>query len=796
MTSPSGSPAGAGAGGNTNPKEAYTTALTVRPHVLANPLAWTLWGLDFAVWVASLIGPAKWVHNLYARNQQVSRVIGVAERVNVVANGSDPLYLIPGEESVRTVHDLMQRNFMKFANVKAFGTRRCLGEHKPAGSRFPLKLFGETDWLTYSQVGARARDLGAGLYHLGLRPQPAGAVFDTLDGPHSLLIWEDTSPEFMTALIAAGGQSIAVATSYATLGFSAVAEAVNQGQVRVVLANYHQIDNLVKLKAKCPSLTHIIVSYFNCEPALLAKPLPDTKASGVTLIAYENVVELGRKNPVPYHAPRPDTISVVMYTSGSTGSPKGVVIKHESFVASVAALVFWMRANADLQEGGEAYCAYLPAAHILELVAEHAVMSIGAEIGFADPRTITSRGACRQRPDGTINTDPVWPYPPGALQEFRPTLLAGVPKIWDIFKKAVEQKVGHSALMRFALDVAYPARALALSQGRETPLFKLLFKKIASVVGGRLKLGLTGGGPCSSDVQTFVRTCFAIPFIQGYALTETCCAGCIQYLADPRNGVVGPPFASVRIRLHDAPEVLDAERKPYLSRDTSHLGTPCAGRGEVWISGVSVSVGYFKEPEKTAEAFVEFEGRRWFKTGDIGIWTPDGCLRIVDRAKNLVKLAGGEYIAIEHMEATYGTNGIVDALNGGIMCYGDGELDRPVAFVQIVGKQLEEWARCNSIAYDSVEALCENPRAEVYVTELLNGTGKQAGLQAIELLGGVKLFAGTGQKDRAGGNPHRHDPWTPDNGGLTATSKINRKVLQGFFPKELAQARTKYGIRG
>ena len=82
-----------------------------------------------------------------------------------------------------------------------------------------------------------------------------------------------------------------------------------------------------------------------------------------------------------------------------------------------------------LSRSRETYLGYLPAAHILELVAEHAMTAMGAAIGFADPRTISSKGACRQRPDGSINTQPEYPHPPGAIQEFRPTVLAGVPKV-------------------------------------------------------------------------------------------------------------------------------------------------------------------------------------------------------------------------------------------------------------------------------------------------------------------------------------------------------------------------------
>ena len=396
---------------------------------------------------------------------------------------------------------------------------------------------------------ARAAAFGAGLVALGCKPQPAGVDYENLNGPHTILLWEDTCADWLTALIGAGGQSIAVATSYATLGISAVAEALNNSACPVIVCNFHKVADCAALKKQCRALTTVIYTTNLTSAAELAKGVP--ACPGLKVLSVDEACKLGGPEK-PYSPPAPSTISVIMcgarraaapcharaparaprrraltmsvprprprrYTSGSTGKPKGVKIKHESFVASVAGFRAWMTQTGALHDGKETYLGYLPAAHILELVAEHAMVAAGAEIGFADPRTISSKGACRERPDGTINTKPEYPYPPGAIQEFRPTVLAGVPKVWDIFKKGVEDKIGKgSPVIRFIFDVAFAGRAAALRQGRESPLFKAVpFKKIAAVAGGRLKLGITGGGPCSSDVQTFVRTAFAMPFIQG-----------------------------------------------------------------------------------------------------------------------------------------------------------------------------------------------------------------------------------------------------------------------------------------
>ena len=191
-------------------------------------------------------------------------------------------------------------------------------------------------------------------------------------------------------------------------------------------------------------------------------------------------------------------------------------------------------------------------------------------------------------------------------------------------------------------------------------------------------------------------------------------------------------------------------------------------------------------------------GARWFKTGDIGLFTADGSVRIVDRLKNLIKLKGGEYIAIENMEAVYGGASCVAALNGGVMCYGSGDMDRPVAFVQVEMGDLVKWAKGAGVAYDkaNLAALCATPEAEKYVLDSLNKIGKLGKLGGNEALAGVALFPGTGEQTRgAGVDALPDDPWTPQNNCLTATNKINRKPLEKMFAPILKKLIQK-GIRG
>lgn len=726
-----------------------------------NPLALLLWTLDFLVWLVSIVGPLKWIS--YQMQKAYSVEVDTATRRKRDA----PLVLtaVEGEE-VRTVPALVNWASSKYSSLEAMGTREFLGDHKIEGARFPIKKFGETSWISYDELRTRAMKFGSALVEkFGMEPLPPGADVEKVLGPHTLLLFEDTSAVWMTAALGASYYSLIVATSYATLGIDSVAEAVNDSRVPVVVTNRKQVELVSKMH--CPSLKTIIYTNLNVAPGTAP---PESSSSSVRVEELESVIAASSGNVQPC-LPSPETVALIMYTSGSTGKPKGVMIRHQSICSSIGGLSEVIGA---VSTPGDCYLGYLPQAHILEFCAELTCLRLGVKIGYADPRTLSSTGACRVRPDGTINTAAGYPYPPGAIQEFRPAFMAGVPKIWDILKKAMEDNVAKmSPLKRTLFQIAFSGRSMALAQHRDAPLLKaLVFSKLAKMLGGNLKATVSGGGAISSEVQSFVRTAFSAPAVQGYALTETCCSATFQ-APDAANtdGIVGPPLSSVEIKLVSV-DITDSQNKKYSATDTYHYDEPCRGRGEVWIRGPPISAGYFKEPEKTAEVFSK-DG--WFMTGDVGVWLPDGTLRIVDRLKNLVKLKGGEYVAIENMEKEYSTCHYVSGTNGGLLCYGDHDLDRPVAFVVVDEKKVSSWASENGISAPEFPSLLQNKDVYKEVLTSLQTAGKKGKLGSNEIIAGAVLLAGTGPVDN--NPPLFTDPWTPENGMLTASNKLNRKPI-------------------
>jgi long-chain acyl-CoA synthetase len=201
-------------------------------------------------------------------------------------------------------------------------------------------------------------------------------------------------------------------------------------------------------------------------------------------------------------------------------------------------------------------------------------------------------------------------------------------------------------------------------------------------------------------------------------------------------------------------------------------GEPIWGRGEVWARGGSITSGYYMMDDKTKEEYTE-DG--WFKTGDIAKFLEDGSLRIIDRKKNLVKLKSGEYIALEKMEAIYGNSNFVDAVAGGICCYGDGDMDRPVAMMQLSKNETTSWAKANGVSGD-FETLINSKEVYAAVIKSMKQEHVKSDLSHIEKLQGVALL---------------DSPWTPENGCLTAANKLQRRIVIEAFSKEFEEVKKK-----
>lgn len=211
----------------------------------------------------------------------------------------------------------------------------------------------------------------------------------------------------------------------------------------------------------------------------------------------------------------------------------------------------------------------------------------------------------------------------------------------------------------------------------------------------------------------------------------------------------------------------------FLGTDTRDVeGNVVYGRGEILAKGANIGLGYYMMEDKTKEVFRE-DG--FFHTGDIGQFMDDGSIRIVDRVKNLVKMKGGEYIAVENMEMVYGNSKFVNAVDGGICCYGDGDMDRPIALMQISEPVVMEWASENGVKGDFATVKDSKEFTAAVMADMLK-EWKKAGLSSLEKIVAVSFLT---------------TPWTPENGCLTAANKLQRRQVISMFEKEFNETKKK-----
>ncbi|KAK6041098.1 CoA ligase 4 domain protein [Cooperia oncophora] len=322
-----------------------------------------------------------------------------------------------------------------------------------------------------------------------------------------------------------------------------------------------------------------------------------------------------------------------------------------------------------------------------------------------------------------------------------------------IYKAVIEEVNSNSLLFREMFRACYERKRARYEEGYTSFILnKLVFNRIGSLLGGHIRCVLSGGAPLSPETQRFMNICFCCPVVQGYGLTETCGAGTLADTHDLSTGTVGPPLTSTEILLE---EWAEAGYSPHNEKP----------QGEILIGGKCVAIGYYNNPEKTKEDFVERNGKRYFATGDIGEFREDGSLRIIDRKKDLLKLAHGEYISLGKVETNIQTGHGIDT----VCVHGDSSKDYLIALVVPDHKYLRKKAEEIGISDDDIESLCKNKDMVNAVLKDIQShvNGK---LQRVEIPTKILLCP---------------EPWTPASGMVTEALKLKRKVIEKAFRKEI-----------
>ncbi|KAL3592429.1 hypothetical protein D5086_011069 [Populus alba] len=653
-----------------------------------------------------------------------------------IRNAQFPTLLETAWEGVSTLAQLFEMACKKHEHKCLLGTRTLISkdtEVSAGGRSFEKLHLGEYEWLTYGQVFEKVCNFASGLAHLGLRSEERVAIF------------ADTRAEWFISLQGCFRRNVSVVTIYASLGEEAVCYSLNETEVTAVICGAKELKKLAEVSGQLETVKYII-----CMDDETPSSASSVAQSGRwRVVSVADVEKLGRENPVDAALPLSEDVAVIMYTSGSTGLPKGVMMTH----GNVLAVVSSVRTIVTGLDDKDVYLAYLPLAHILEIAAENVVASAGSAIGYGTPMTLTDTSNKIKR--GTK----------GDATVLRPTVMAAVPAILDRVRDGVQKKVdAKGGLTKKLFDFAYARRISAINgswfgaRGIELLLWNfLVFRKVRAVLGGRIRFLLSGGAPLSGDTQRFINICLGAPICQGYGLTETCAGGTFSEFDDPSVGRVGNPVPCSYIKLIDWPE------GGYL---ISNSPMP---RGEIVIGGPNVTLGYFKNEAKTKEEYkVDERGMRWFYTGDIGQFHADGCLEIIDRKKDIVKLQHGEYISLGKVEAAL----VVSPYVENIMLHADPFHSYCVALVVAAQPALEEWASKKGIAFTDFAELCEKEETIKELQASLLKAAKAARLEKLEIPTKIKLLP---------------DPWTPETGLVTAALKLKREAVRKAFFEELSK---------
>ncbi len=527
--------------------------------------------------------------------------------------------------------------------ARMFWNRVEKGGDRPAQE---FKRAGRWETFTWRQYGEVVRELTLGLVAVGRKKGDAVALLS-----QSRAEWMQAD----FAILSAGCVTVPI---YPTYTPEQIAYIVNDSESRtLIVEDPGQLAKALEVRGKMDRLEQIVV-------------IQGYEGHESSVLTWDKLRQLGRENAEKLKSAiadrvasvRPEDTASIVYTSGTTGPPKGVIQTHGNHMAT-------MRALGQASEVSEADkdLLFLPLAHSFAQAEAYFGIFAGFTSAFAE------------------NLDKVGEN----LRETSPSFIASVPRVFEkvygrILAGVEAGSPAKKKIFRWALGVG---RQVSQLQQAKKPIpaglhlkhriaHKLVFSKLHAALGGRLRFANSGGAPLSKEIAEFFHAA-GILILEGYGLTETCPALTINRLDHFKFGSVGKALPGVELKI--------------------------ASDGEILARGPNMATrGYYKKPEATAEVF---EPDGWFHTGDIGRIDEDGFLFITDRKKDLIVTAGGINIAPQNIENILKT----DPFMSQAMVYGD-RRPYPVALITVNSEELAKFAKEQGILVTDYAQLTKHPK--------------------------------------------------------------------------------------
>lgn len=641
------------------------------------------------------------------------------------------------DPAIQSVHDIFESTAHRQPHAP------CLG-HRPWLSA--KNTFGPYEWIDYETVQQRKNAIGVGLIELHTKEGITGAN-------HGIGLWCQNRPEWQLIDLGAMSQSLYTVSLYDTLGAQASEFIIRHANLACVATSLPHVPILLKLKPRLPNLKIVVIldpleSTQNEHPDLSKQALLSSIAADVDIKIYslQAVESLGASLNRPCNPPKSSDIVTINYTSGTTGDPKGVVLTHANAVAATSAGMC-----AATQTKDDVLISYLPLAHIYERVIEHAAFFGGARIGYfhGNPLELVDD-----------------------LKLLRPTQFTSVPRLYNRFGGAVKAQTIDAPGFKGALSRHIVRTKTANLLDKSNPTNKhalydrIWSKKVAAALGlDRAVAMISGSAPLDPSLHQFLQVVFANRIFQGYGLTESYACSLFQAEGDLKTGTCGTVAPALEACLLSLPDMeYSVNDKPY-------------PRGELLIRGNTLFQEYFKNEAETKKSFTE-DG--WFKTGDVASIDELGRFQIIDRRKNVLKLAQGEYVSPERIEGVLlsGLNYLAQAFVHGdsLQTFLIGVFGvQPDLFAPFASKILG--SEISPTDLEAIKAACRDEKVKKQVLKDVDRVSRKSKLAGFERLKNLTLEV---------------EPFTVQNELLTPTLKLKRVIaarrLRGLLDELYAEA--------